>query len=198
MGTVASGFDPGACLRSAAAVEAGLLQLTASLTEAEFHAPTRIGGWSMGQCIEHLVLTGHAFLPRLDAALKRARPLATNGPRASSYTWWQRQILRAFEDPCRFRSQAASMLVPCGRHSIDETVHRFQAMHHEITRRLEQSQAVDPRRTSVQSPLVSWMHHTIGFSFDVVLAHERRHLRQAWRVRRQLLGEAREIVRYDT
>jgi hypothetical protein len=198
MATVVTGFDMPACLRAAAAVEAGLLQLTSSLTEAEFHAPARGGGWSMGQCVEHLVLAGHSFLPRWDAALKQAEQLAANHSAKTSYSWWQRQLLRAMEDPSRLKLRSVPALVPYGRHSIEETVLRFRHMHEELVRRIEQTGGLDVRRTSIQSPLVSWMSHALGFSFEIALAHERRHIRQALRARQQLLGEAKEIVRYDT
>ena len=190
MGTGWNGFDLPACLEAAAAIEADLAQLTSALTEAQFHAPTRTGGWSVGYCIEHLVLTGYAFLPKWDLALQQAAVREGNGQRSTRYEWWQRKLLEYMENPSRLKLKTAPAFVPCARHAIDDTVGRFCGMHQELTRRVDRCRGLDVSRIKVQSPFVSWIRYALGFSFDLALAHERRHLRQAWCVRRQLLEES--------
>ena len=138
----------------------------------------------MGYCIEHLVLTGCAFFPKWDIAIETAR--MTPGSAIVSYRWWQRRVLAYAEDPSRFRQKAPPGLVPCSRHSIARTVTRFLAMHHDLAGRVVASQGLDAVRTRVQSPLSLWLWYPLGFSFDLALAHERRHLAQAWRIYRQL------------
>jgi hypothetical protein len=59
-------------------------------------------------------------------------------------------------------------------------------LHREFIRRAESSRGLDLRRTKIPSPFASWMSYPLGFSFDLALAHERRHLWQAWQIRRQL------------
>jgi hypothetical protein len=182
---VASRFDLAGCLTAAAAIEVELSQLTTGLTEAQFHAPTRTGGWSMGYCIEHLVLTGHAFLPKWDMALREAAGTQSNGDTAFRYGWWQRRILHYAQDSSKLKHKTRSCFVPYSRHSIQETAGRFLDMHEQLVRRVLQSRGLDVMRTKVQSPFISWIRYPLGFSFDLALAHERRHLRQAWQVRRQ-------------
>jgi DinB family protein len=185
---VTNGFDIAGWLETAHSVEADLHQLATALTEAQFHAPPRDGGWSVGYCIEHLVLTGHAFLPKWDAALNQAGRSECRLQAAYPYLWWQRTILRYTEDPSKLKSKTSPSFVPYSRHSIEETVGRFLSMHQEFVRRVTCSRGLDLKRTKVQSPFVSWLKYALGFSFDLVLAHERRHLCQAWQVRRQLAG----------
>jgi hypothetical protein len=66
---------------------------------------------------------------------------------------------------------------------------RFLSMHNDFARTISRSGEMDMQRTKVQSPFVSWIWYPLGFSFDLALAHERRHLWQAWEVRRRLLDE---------
>jgi len=186
MAIVAGGFDVTECRRAAAAIEADLLQLANTLTEAQFHAPPRGGGWSIGYCVEHLVLSGKAFLPTWDAALGKAARNKSGEEAALPYTWWQRKILHFVENPARLRHKSPALLAPCSRRSIDETVGRFLDMHRELVRRLDASRSLDLRHSKVQSPFVSWLSFELGFSFDLCLAHERRHLSQAWRVSREV------------
>jgi hypothetical protein len=189
MGTVVNEFDSPRCLRAAAAIEADLTRLTTALTEAQFHAPTRTGGWSVGYCIEHLVLTGQAFLPKWDMALQEAAKRECRGEQTVRYGWWQRKVLHYAENPSKLKLKTTPPFVPYARHSIEETVGRFLGMHQELALRVSSSHGIDVGRTMVQSPFVAWIRYALGFSFDLALAHERRHLCQAWRVRRQMLGE---------
>jgi hypothetical protein len=187
MQIVVSKFEVAGWIRAAAAIEVELRQLTTGLTEGQFHAPTRTGGWSIGYCIEHLVLTGDAFLPKWDAALKAAAHEPRNGNGSFHYAWWQRTILNYAEDSSKLKYKALLPFMPYSRHSIEDTVSRFLDMHQKFIGRVSQSRGLDVMRIKVQSPFTSWIRYALGFSFDLALAHERRHLRQAWQVRQQLL-----------
>jgi hypothetical protein len=189
MGTVASGFEVAACLEAAAAIEADLIQLTGALTESQFHAPPRTGGWSVGFCIEHLLLTGQTLLPRWEIALKDAANRNLHGEERYQYRWWQRKLLEYVEDPSTFRRKTAPTFVPYSRRTIGDTVGRFLRMHEEFANTVAAARGLDVRRTKVQSPFVSWIRYAVGFSFDLALAHERRHLAQARRISRQLLNQ---------
>ena len=61
-------------------------------------------------------------------------------------------------------------------------------MHHELAARVWASEGLDAGEVRVQSPFIAWIRYPLGLSFDLALAHERRHLWQAWQVRRQLAG----------
>jgi len=182
-------FKPSYSLTAAEAVEEDLWRLVTNLKEAQFHAESRTGGWSVAYCIEHLVLTGHAFLPKWDLALKEAsgRGQWDTGP--FPYSWWQRLMLAATEPPYKIKTRTAWAFTPCSRQSIEETLRHFSSMHRELALRIERSVDVDAARARVQSPFVSWISYPLGFSFDLALAHERRHLSQAWQVRSQFLDK---------
>jgi hypothetical protein len=171
------------------AIEAELTELALSLTEAQFQAPPRTGGWSAGHCIEHLVLTGNEFVAKWDTALKRARTSGSPANTPVRSPWWQRAVLRATEPPYRLKSKTTQSFCPCSRRSMQKTIRRFLSMHQEFVKRLESSQEVNTETTQVQSPFASWMWYPLGFSFDLALAHERRHLWQAWQVRQQLINQ---------
>jgi hypothetical protein len=170
-------------------IEADLDLLVSALTESQFHAPLRGGGWSIGYCVEHLVLTGQAFLPKWDMAFKEAAAKKRYSNTAFLYRWWHRKILGFAEPPYTLKTKAKQPFVPRSRHPIGETIRRFAGMHQEFAERVASCRGVDVKRTKVQSPFVSWIWYPLGFSFDLALAHERRHLWQAWQIRRELLNQ---------
>jgi len=185
-------FDAATCLKSLAAIEAEVQRLTADLTEAQFQAPPRTGGWSIGYCIEHLTLAGDRFLAEWAAALNRAEP-NTRHCGGFAYSWLQRRIIAFAEPPYGFKIKATKPLEPCARRSREQTVRRFLQMHREFARRVSASQAYDTRRIKVRSPLLSFGRYPLGMSFDLALAHERRHLWQALQVRNQLALKEAEL-----
>lgn len=186
---VAAGFDLPRCLNALAAIQNDVNNLVSVLTPVQFHAPPRGGGWSVAYCIEHLALTGNEFLPHWDCALKKALPNVTHGPSSGKYRWWRRGLLQFVEPPYRVKTKTAHAFLPAYRHSMEDTLDRFRDMHREFAKRLEKSAGLDVNRTRVQSPFASWISYPLGFSFDLALAHERRHLWQAWQVRRQIIDD---------
>jgi len=192
MATTPVGFSVPNCLEAMMAIEADLAELTADLTEGQFHAPSRAGGWSIGHCIEHLTLTGNAFLAKWDAALKPPAP--SSNDRFFAYSWWQRRILEFAEPPYLVRTKTTKPFVPYLRRPKQETVARFLKMHGDIAARVSASQGFDASAIKVQSPFVSWIRYPLGMSFDLALAHERRHLWQARQVQRQFLQQCLESV----
>jgi hypothetical protein len=189
MVTVPSRFDLPGCLKAAARIEEDLMGLASALTESQFHAPPRTGGWSVGHCIEHLVLTGQAFVSKWDVALKEAAAKRGDSGGTFRYRWWHREMLRLAEPPYRLKSKTTPPFLPRSRPPMEETLRRFLSMHQELARRLAECRGLDVKQTKVQSPFVSWIWYPLGFSFDLALAHERRHLWQAGQVRRYFMDQ---------
>src|SRR5690349_2188147 len=96
-----NGFDLPRCGEVLSLIETDLGRLISSLTESQFHAPPRTGGWSIAYCIEHLILTGHAFMSEWDTALKSARANGHYAAHRPPYAWWQRSLLYFMEPPYR-------------------------------------------------------------------------------------------------
>lgn len=178
------GFKSSESLAAIADIETEVGRLTCGLSEAQFHAPGPAGGWSIGFCLEHLTLTAQAFLPVWELALRNAQAEG-NGHHQHPYWWWQRTLLAAMAPPYKIKTKASQSVMPSTRRSIDETLRRLSSMHREITRRIELTDAKGACGIKVHSPFVPWLSYPLGFSFDLALAHERRHIWQAWQVRSQ-------------
>jgi hypothetical protein len=185
MRTVAGDFDLSARLESIAAIEKDLDQLVSVVTEGQFHAPTRSGGWSIGHCLEHLILSGMAFVACWDEGLQSLSRASHHYGWAAS--WWSRLVIWRMEPPYRLKARTSRALTPCSRRSRDETLARFHDMHAEVVRRVELSREREAYGINVRVPVASWLRYPLAFSIDLALAHERRHVWQAREVRRQLL-----------
>lgn len=187
MGAEVSGFELEQWQDAARAIEADLIELTSTLTEAQFHASPRAGGWSIGLCLEHLILTGHALLADWDAAMRGTTPVASAAENKRPYPWWRRLLLRYAENPHQLKLRASSPAIPYLRRSIRTTNEAFFETHQEMARRASGVAAAGIHGARVRFPPVDWLSHPLDFTFDLALAHERRHIRQAWAVRRLLV-----------
>lgn len=178
-------FDLAGFLERAAVIEGELIHLAVGLTESQFHAPGRNGGWSVGFCMEHLILAVDALLPGLDAAIL-GLPAGPDSGARPGHNWWRRKLIRIVEDPSQLKRTAPPALVPYTRRTIVETVTHFRDVHQSLLDRASRSSRLDLRGVKVPSPVVPWMFHPIEYSFDLTLAHERRHLAQARNTRLSL------------
>ena len=187
MGAEVSGFELAQWQDAALAIEADLIELTSTLTEAQFHASPRAGGWSIGLCLEHLILTGHALLADWDAALRSAKPAALTAECMRPYPWWRRMLLQYAENPHKLKLRASTPAIPYLRRSIKTTMEAFFETHQGMARRAADAAVADVYHARVRFPPVEWLRHPLDFTLDLALAHERRHMRQAWAVRRLLV-----------
>lgn len=141
--------------------------------------------WSIAECLEHLSLTAEATIPGIDAGIAEAR--ASGWTRREPYRpgLLARWALKGTEPPPKKKKmRAVKELVPAEELDPVAAVARFFSFQDELQRRIAASNDLDVNRIKVTSPVVSWVRYRLGFAFHFFLAHERRHLWQAWQVRR--------------
>ncbi len=157
--------------------------VAAELTDEQFNWRPSPRQWSMAECFDHLNIIGEAYLPALDAAIAKggARGLTTQDPFA--YGWLERLFVRGMEPPVRRRFRSPAKFRPAGRHSRERVMERFAALQQAIGERLQCADGLDLRRIRVRSQAAP-IRFTLGATFGIVLAHERRHIWQARQVRR--------------
>jgi hypothetical protein len=146
-------------------------------------APDR---WSIGECFSHLNLTAKRSIDTIDEAIAggRARGLTAGGPFV--YPLLERLFVRSLEPPPRFRARARKFLEPAPRVNAEEVLREFVGWQDRFNERLRRADGLDLRRVRVQSPVVSWLRYSLGTAIASFLAHERRHLWQARRVRQEI------------
>jgi hypothetical protein len=167
-------------------IETGLDRLLEGLGEREFATPPAPGLWSASQCIEHLDLTGRALLPLWGAAISDGWSRAMFGDGPFRYNPLLRLWLRATEPPYRMKGRTTAPFYPADPRPMREVVESFLAMHRETLRYVESSVGLDLARVKVPSPFISRLQYPLGFSFEMLAAHERRHLWQAEQARKAL------------
>lgn len=146
--------------------------------------------WSVGECLDHLVLTGEAYLEVLDGAIEEGRRRGLRGGNEYRPSLMGRWLPGFLEPPPGLTVPAPRRIRPrppdpgdSGRADSGDPLAAFLEMRERLLHRLRAADDLDISRIRVPSPFVPLLRFDLGAAFRVVAAHERRHLWQARRVR---------------
>lgn len=154
--------------------------LCASLTPQQLGWNPRPGGWSIGQCLEHLRISGAEYLPVIKEALAIAPAGFADEIRPG---WFGRLFIDKFIDPetAKGRAKAPGKIRP-GPTVPPDVLERFLAGNRELRAMVQGAARIDVNRVRFRNPFVGPIRFTVGTGFEILSRHERRHLGQAERV----------------
>lgn len=153
--------------------------LAGTLTHEQFTWRPRPDAWSVAECLEHLNVAARLYLPALDEGIAEAIRRGLYGEGPFRYNWIGRWLVRAQEPPPSFKVKTPKAFVPAPSRPRQEVMAAFRAYQVQFVDRLRQANGLDLARARVRSPAVSWIRLPLGSAFEMVVAHERRHLWQA-------------------
>lgn len=142
------------------------------------------GGWSVGECLQHLNVTAELYVPAIRAAVDSASPTATPAGRPFRPGFIWRRILRWVEPPPKSKAKAPAKfaVVAASLPPTDELLKNFVGRRNELIELVERSGKLDLRRTKVVSPVSRFLRIGLGNTYLFLAGHDRRHLWQARRV----------------
>jgi hypothetical protein len=132
------------------------------------------GAWSVVECIEHLRITTDAYLPQWRLALAGEDRIF-----GSPYPFWLRWFLGGVNDTAKIRSQTPAAFVPGNGLHLEVVVARYLEQRELVSELAKETHIANMGGAKIASPFASWMKYPLDFSFDLWIAHERRHLTQA-------------------
>jgi len=138
-------------------------------------------GWSVGQCFEHLIKANLLFFPELERI--------ADGGRKNSF-WENYSPLSSFfgnllisslkKDARKFKAPTRKIVPPS---EIDSNIiETFTAHQAELIGKIKRTENADWRKTKITSPFMKLITYKLSDGFQVVVEHEKRHVRQARRV----------------
>lgn len=138
------------------------------------------GGWSIGQCIEHLIRSNELFFDEFDKVASGTRKNSvwqSWSPFTAVSGRFLIKSLRADEK----KVKTIKTMVPPSEIAGD-VVQRFAEHNERLAGKIRSVANADLARTVVSSPFLSLVTYNLGDGLEIILEHERRHLRQAERV----------------
>lgn len=168
------------------AAERDAQALVAGLTEEQGAWRAEPGSWSVAECLDHLATTNCVYLrPMGEAAVRaRAQGKLRRGPAAPGVIG--RWFVRVLEPPVnpRFKVKAPKVITPRPAPALADAFAAFTASQQEVRGFLRAYADLDLAGVRFVNPFVRGVRFSLATGLQVIPAHERRHLWQAWRVRR--------------
>lgn len=139
--------------------------------------------WSVGQCIDHLLLSNGPYLIKIRTALASAPPEGEN-PLFRS-TFLGRKMIEAVGPNPKFMVAVPKAFVPRDEALGLECLRELREQLEECRRLVSQSYGLDLEKARVSSPITSLLRFRVGDAFKIIEVHNRRHLLQAHRILQQ-------------
>jgi len=144
------------------------------------------GSWSVAQCLDHLATANRVYLGAMRPTAARAREerrlrsgVAKPGLLGGLFVW-------SLEPPVKLalKMKAPRKIKPQPSPPLAGALAAFVASQHDMLAFLRESADLDLAHVRFPNPFVRGVRFSLATGFHVTVAHERRHLSQAWRVRR--------------
>jgi len=164
------------------------MQLTEGLNEERFNWRPQAGQWSIEECLAHLLIAGNWEIRAIEDAIGRAKARGMTGAGPFRYGPFERLIVRKTEPPVKRKFTAPKHFRPLHGQPVTAVLPSFLHLQSQLTLLAQSAEGLDLARIKVPTPISRLIRLSLGMTFAQVAAHERRHLEQAWRVRRQLPG----------
>jgi hypothetical protein len=175
------------------AIEADARALVSGLSEAQGRWRPGPGGWSVAECLDHLATANRVYLEsmRPAAELALARGWTRRGPAVPGVIG--RWFIAWLEPPVkpRLKSRAPAKIRPREGPPLADAFQRFIASHNDTRAFLQRFSEIDLARIRFPNPFVPGVRFSLATGVNVLAAHDRRHVWQAWNVRRAAEHAAR-------
>lgn len=177
------------------AAECDARALVADLGEGQgqWHAET--GSWSVAQCLDHLATTNRVYLDGMRQPAIRAREQGRFRRSPATPGFVGRWFVRTLEPPVNapFRIKSPRIVEPRVSLSLANAFAIFATTQDEVREFLRTYAGLDLAGVRFSNPFVRGIRFSLATGLHVIAAHERRHLWQAWRVRRAAESATEEL-----
>jgi DinB superfamily len=154
--------------------------VVSGVPEAERSRRPPNGGWSIGEVLEHLIVSADSYLERLRTIIPHRGQTSPDASRMWKPSLMGGLLVRSFRSPRKMRAPKIYKPGPTPRARVlDEFLQRQE----EAGRLIAQSADMDWHRVRFVSPVTSLVRMNLGDALTVLVAHAERHAVQIERVR---------------
>lgn len=142
------------------------------------------GSWSVAECLDHLATANRVYLAAMEPSAAQARSAGSRrrGPAQPGVLggWF----VRFLEPPVKRKGKAPRKIRPRTGPALDDAFTSFLATQNDVRAFVRTYGEIDLARVRFPNPFIRGLRLSLATGLHVIAAHERRHLWQAWRVRR--------------
>ena len=158
--------------------------LADGLSNAQMTWVPRLGVWSIALNFSHLNAVDGQDIPAIFRAIQSGRQ--ENRLAGGPFQWGMLEswFIRSMEPPPKRKFKAPKVYEPGQQFNAKEMVLEFQRLQNDLSFILKKADGLDLKKIKIASPVSKWIKMSLGARFHLIAAHDRRHLYQAWQVRK--------------
>ena len=133
--------------------------------------------WSVAGHVAHLCIVNERYVDALDERIRRARdrgaPMSDGPYRHPLFARW---FVGLMEPPPKRRMKTARTMVPDPALDEGSVSDRFARLQRALMTSIDSARGIDLGRARFSSPFSSLVRLSLGAGFELLLAHNRRHI----------------------
>ena len=170
------------------AIERDARALLEGLTAAQGVWRPNPTAWSIAHCLDHLATANRVYFGAMAPSAERALREGRTRRRPAVPGLIGRWFVRSLEPPVkpRFKMRAPGKIVPRPAPPLDDSAAQFFASQADVRAFVRTYADIDLAGVLFPNPFIRGVRFSLATGLHVTAAHERRHLWQAWNVRKAL------------
>lgn len=183
-------------LEAMEAVRQDAESLVSGLTGAEGVERPRPDSWSVAECLEHMGKGREAYLKAMESSADAARRGGRLRRRPAAPGPLGAVVVHAFAPPVKWWSRvpAPPRARPRSDASLEDSMALYRKAHEGTKDFLIRNADLELAGIGFPNPFVPLFRFSLATGLHILVAHDQRHLEQAWRVRKTLVRDGQEPV----
>jgi hypothetical protein len=139
--------------------------------------------WSVGQCIDHLIVSNAEYFPIFDRVLQGTNTTKTIWESLPGLPrMWGQMLIKSVSPDGARKQKAPKIFTPTASAVDPGIITRFIDQQDRVVNYLNTITAVDAEKIIITSPVARVITYSLLDACRVIVAHEQRHILQARRV----------------
>lgn len=154
----------------------------AKLTDKEFNRRPESGGWSIAECIDHLIVTGVDYCDKFEQALNIAADKGFKLDGELKYSWFGRRFISFVEPPVRFKVKSPKKWRPDSNINKTNASNAYLQLQDRWIDLINHSEGWNITKVKLPSPASNLIKFSAFEILAINAAHQRRHILQAKKI----------------
>ena len=138
--------------------------------------------WSIGQCLDHLIVTNETEFPAIERIIKGEHKNSFWSKVPFLTDFFGRFVLKAVEPTNTKKTKNPKVFSPSASDVDANIVNRFVEHQHKVAELMRATKDLDLTKIVITSPVAAFVTYRLSDAYKIVVLHEWRHFRQAERV----------------
>lgn len=139
--------------------------------------------WSVGECIDHLIITNRSYFAQLEAIARGDKYVSFWEKVSLFHGFVGRMLIKATGEKVERKAKSPSVFRPTRSAVPTNIVEEFCTIQADLIAKVEKTDLVDHHKTLINSPMSSVIFYSLHDALVIIFQHERRHFNQALAVK---------------